>query len=853
MAGQEIRAGKTYVEITEKGLAATQRKLDQLGKSFNAMGDKAKDAGKTLMGWGMGLLAPMGAAIKSFASMGEQLSILSSRTNLSVDALGEIGLVARHAGMDIEEASAGIEKMQIAISKTKSGGDGSPLQNFLRGLHGQSAEDQFKHILEYISKIPDQADKLKALKDVFGRAGVNFAPMVKEGIGGDIASGHKYGLLMTKAEADAGHKLNNLLGDLWQNIKMIGVKIGYALLPVLTPVIYGFMQWGKSIQDFIANNAGIIVSIGKIAVLITGMGASMWMAGNALKIFGSSFYGLSNVLGAVGGGFLTVAKVISGVFVAVVKTAVGIIRQNVEFIGNAFKGLTAIISGVFSGMKTIFTKVIAPIASTLWSGLSTVASIVSNVVVWAFETTFSGLTTILKTTINNIIDWVQDALKQVGEMVLEIVGAFTTTAATTAIHAVGSLMTALTSLAAGLVVALTLLIPLLAPMALAYGLGQMCKGLRMAKDGVVELGKATKNSLSNFIDTQIDMAKSVWDYIKRDYLPIGNTIKQIFNRLSSDVVDGFNNLVSDISGVWDTLALVFKAGNLEDGVKVGIAALQLEWARFKHWLYKLWTDFIPEWNKTTKQLVSVFIDAFTNVKLFLLNTFNFIGEKVVEMINNLGNRMQPQLDLLEYWENKTGQGEAKAKIDAYTKKLYDEAPRDAMGSVSSENYDKIEAKIAEYSEKVYAEREKERIEHRFKPIPWSPIPVDEKGMRADADTTKAAISGALEIPPTAVNVRQALIDMEAAQVNLKDKQKEAEDAARAALAKQEEAKKKQKEMEDRLSNGLGDVSGKLSSTGTFNAFAARGMGGSKVEVLLDKIERNTKKQKFDFTGLNWAE
>ena len=176
MASGEIRAGKAFVEIGEKGLAATQQKLKSFGESFSKMGKSISDVGASLMKWSTGVLAPLGASLKLYSDMGGELLDLSKQTGMSVQALAELGYAADHSGTNIEEVAGATGKLGKKLQEAANGnktavGSFDDLGLSWEQLITASPDKQLEIIADRMASITNPAARTSVAMELFGKTG----------------------------------------------------------------------------------------------------------------------------------------------------------------------------------------------------------------------------------------------------------------------------------------------------------------------------------------------------------------------------------------------------------------------------------------------------------------------------------------------------------------------------------------------------------------------------------------------------------------------------------------------------------------------------------------------------------
>ena len=115
MAGSKgIRAGRAFVELFAdntrlmRGLRAAQARMRAFAASARAIGTR-------LFASGALIAAPLIAAVKHFASAGDQLDKMAARTGISTNALSELGFAAEQSGTNLESIEKAVRRMQVSV------------------------------------------------------------------------------------------------------------------------------------------------------------------------------------------------------------------------------------------------------------------------------------------------------------------------------------------------------------------------------------------------------------------------------------------------------------------------------------------------------------------------------------------------------------------------------------------------------------------------------------------------------------------------------------------------------------------------------------------------------------------
>jgi len=302
-ASQGIRAGRAFVELFAndrrlvRGLKAASKRLKAWGASVTAMGTK-------IFAIGAGVLAPLLASVKQFMSAGDALDKMSSRVGASVEFLSALSHAARIGGTDISAMEVGIRRMQRTAYHAARGLSTATeafqdLGIEVRGADGQlkNTEQLFMEAAAALSRMENNTKKAALATVIFGRAGTQLLPMLKDGSDGLMAvmeEARKLGIVMSSEDATAAAQLTDAWTRLTSVLKMATIRIGGALAPSLTKLAERITKTVRPLIDWIKRNGRLIVAVMKMA-------AAVMIAGAALMAFGTILWGLGTVFGALAG------------------------------------------------------------------------------------------------------------------------------------------------------------------------------------------------------------------------------------------------------------------------------------------------------------------------------------------------------------------------------------------------------------------------------------------------------------------------------------------------------------------------------------------------------------------------
>lgn len=299
MAGgrKDIEAGAAFVRIYVKGSEQVKRALASLGSGIAT-------AGKMFAVQGAAIAAAMGVATATFASSGTQLERMSQRLGVGVKALAEYGFAAEHAGGSLETIDSAIGSMNstLAAAMRLESGASDALARLglsIGDLQGLSKDAQFEKIIGQIARVKDPGERAARAMAIFGGAGAQLLPMMKNGAAGVRAmreEAERLGLVMSPERTKQAEELTQAWNSTKLAAKGLAQEIGAALAPAAT-------RWAKIATDAIASvtkwiqaNGGLFASIKRLATAFRPIeGIAKWIE----ESFGDSFDFIKDAWGGI--------------------------------------------------------------------------------------------------------------------------------------------------------------------------------------------------------------------------------------------------------------------------------------------------------------------------------------------------------------------------------------------------------------------------------------------------------------------------------------------------------------------------------------------------------------------------
>jgi hypothetical protein len=374
-----IRAGAAFIELSVsdskliKGLQAASRKLQSFGAGL-------RNVGMRMMAIGAGIVTPLLACAKSFATMGDQLDKMSIRTGVSVESLSELGYAAELSGASLEDVETGVRNMQRTLAGAAAGSESAAEALAKVGLSAEqlkafSPDQQFMVIGKRLDEISDPAQRAAAAMKIFGRSGTTLIPMM-EGLAEARAEAKRLGVVMSTEDARAAATFNDALDRIRASLRSLVVTVGAALAPILTKIAEKIVGLVGAFRDWLAQNKGLVVSILKIGAIIFAAGAAFTVLGSILSALGTAFGVFAAVASAALGFILSPIGLVITAIVGIgayILWATGAGGDALNWLGERFGDLKSFAIESFQGIKdALAAGDVALAARILWLSLQVV-------------------------------------------------------------------------------------------------------------------------------------------------------------------------------------------------------------------------------------------------------------------------------------------------------------------------------------------------------------------------------------------------------------------------------------------------------------------------------------------------
>jgi len=319
MAFRDIKAGGAYVELMLKD----KKFRDGLKSAGVRMAKFAKAA--AVAGAAVATAAAGGIAvgIRQYIKMGDELDKMSKRTGVSVEALSELKHAAGQSGAgvaDLEKGFAGLSRSMFDAARGSREANAALAAAGLtmRDLQGLNPEEQMAKVADGLQAIADESTKGAVAQRIFGRAGRQLLPMLRDGSKGmqqlrDEAS--NLGITMSTDAAAGAARLLDAFSIIASQLQAVGFNLGAAFAPLVEqalPAIQNFatvsieyiQAAGQFMQDHMNAATSTMVngwqSIYELTAPIIGgyVLTALDVFTGLYEILSSVFSGIANVVGS---------------------------------------------------------------------------------------------------------------------------------------------------------------------------------------------------------------------------------------------------------------------------------------------------------------------------------------------------------------------------------------------------------------------------------------------------------------------------------------------------------------------------------------------------------------------------
>ena len=174
---------------------------------------------------------------------GDAIGKAATKSGLGTNAISELAFAAKGADIELEDLSRALSKLQVSVSKAADGNKGlrdsfAELGAGSERFRRAAADKQFEALADAISRVPDEADKLRLAVEVLGPSGAKLLPLFSDGAEGIRKLREEFVRLGLSLDEDDQQKLE-AAGDALEEMKGAAAGLGRVLGITLAPAIKG--------------------------------------------------------------------------------------------------------------------------------------------------------------------------------------------------------------------------------------------------------------------------------------------------------------------------------------------------------------------------------------------------------------------------------------------------------------------------------------------------------------------------------------------------------------------------------------------------------------------------------------
>lgn len=314
----ESKSFTAQMQKVNDAFAKTNSDLQKFGKSMQKVGASFAAVGGAIT-------AALGVTVKSLANAADVADDTAKRTGLTVEAVQELGYVAKMTGSNLATVEVALRTMQKGLtdSGTESAAFTSALETLglsLAELRAMNPQAQFDALSQAIAGVADPSQRAGLAMTVFGRAGTALLPMLAEGADG-IAKlkdeAHKYGYVMSQEVAEAGSNFNDNLDRLKGSLGGLAQQVVAGLLPTLNSLVKCAADVVAGIKEWINNNPNLVSTLAHVAAsvgaVLTVFGALVAACGSWIALAPAVGAAWTIATGPIGITIMAIAGVIAGI------------------------------------------------------------------------------------------------------------------------------------------------------------------------------------------------------------------------------------------------------------------------------------------------------------------------------------------------------------------------------------------------------------------------------------------------------------------------------------------------------------------------------------------------------------
>lgn len=533
----------------------------------------------------------LGLSIEETSIMVDQMAAASSKSNTSVEQLGEaflkIGATGRNVAGGTQELATVLGV--LADNGIKGSEGGTHLRNMLLSLQ-QAAEDGAVNFGDFSVQLYDADGNMRSMIDVIGEMQDGMGDMTQEAkdamISGifnktDLAAvnallgtskkrfdelGGAIGDSVGAAGKMADTQLDNLQGQLTllkSAMEGVAIQIGDILMPKIREIVGVIQEWVQKFADLDDKTKETIV---KIALVAAAIGPVLLVVGTLISVIGKVVSGIGSIIQVLGMLASPVGVVVAAV-AALTAAFLYFYNTNEEFrnkVNEIWAGIQEQIAVVIEAIKGII-QTFTEIATEIWARWGDSIMAVVQTIFGALQGIINGALTVIQGILNTILavihgDWqgAWEGIKMIVTGVWEVIKNVITIGITLIQTTIQTALTAIQMIFTTIWNAIKAVVQS-AMSAIQSVISTVWNTIKTTVTTIMNAIKAVVTSVWNAIRSAIQTAiDAVRSTIDSGLSSAKVTVTNILNSLKNLFTDTFNNIKSHVSGVVEWLKGCFK-------------------------------------------------------------------------------------------------------------------------------------------------------------------------------------------------------------------------------------------------------------------------------------------------------
>lgn len=248
----------------EKGLGDAEQEASGFGDKLKKGLGTAANVAKTVTSAALTAGSSIMKLASDSASTMDTIDKASQKMGISAEGYQEWSHAMDLSGMSIDTMKNGMKTLQTAMAKNDD--TFASLGISLTDAEGnmRSAEDVMNDAILALSDMEEGAERTALANKLFGRAGVEMAPLLNQGsaaIKNMKQEAHDLGLVMSGDDVKAGAELNDTLNNLKQSFQAIITKLGSSLMPIVKKVADMLLKFLPKISEMFDRFAPMLLDL----------------------------------------------------------------------------------------------------------------------------------------------------------------------------------------------------------------------------------------------------------------------------------------------------------------------------------------------------------------------------------------------------------------------------------------------------------------------------------------------------------------------------------------------------------------------------------------------------------------